>query len=255
MCALAWGSVELAVGLGLLAAASTGAGGLAGALLGGRVGPKLLDAGLGFSSGVMTVASFTSLLLPAVELSGGPWLPLAGFLLGAAVVASVHRLVPHEHPLLEKYEGPAWGRKLRAAWLVSLAIVIHNLPEGLAIGAASAVSRDLGLATGLAIAAQDAPEGLAVALPVLAASGDAGRAALLALLSGLTEAVTAALAAAVGGAASWLLPLVLGFGAGAMMYVVSHEALPESHRSGYESEATVGFFAGFVLMFLLDTLL
>ena len=241
--------------LGGLAALSTSLGSVLVVLLRGRVSLRLLDVGLGFSSGVMTVASFTSLLLPAIELAGSPGAPLAGFLAGAFSIALVHRLLPHEHPFTEKYEGPMWGRKLRAAWLVALAIIIHNIPEGMAIGAATAYDIATGVATGVAIALQDFPEGLAVSLPVLAATGRTGLAVLVGAASGLSELLVAVPTALLGTLAARSLPLLLGFGAGAMIYVVSHEALPESHRSGYENEATLGFFAGFIVMLLLDTML
>ncbi|ALL01445.1 zinc/iron permease [Pyrodictium delaneyi] len=249
------GPVEAALAMSLLAAVATTVGGLAALPLGGRrLDPRILDAGLGFSSGVMTVASFTSLLLPAIESAGQPWTPLLGFVAGAAVIAVVHRLLPHEHVLLDRYEGPEWGRrKLRAAWLVAVAILIHNLPEGMAIGAASAYSVEKGIATGLAIALQDVPEGLAVAMPVLLATGNMLAALGLSALSGLCEVATAVPTALLGEAAATHLPVILGFGAGAMVYVVSHEALPESHRSGHEDVATLGYFLGFIVMLILDT--
>jgi ZIP family zinc transporter len=249
--------VETALAMSLLAAAATTLGGLAALPLGRRgLDPRVMDAGLGFSSGVMTVASFTSLLLPAIESAGQPWTPLLGFAAGAAVIAVVHRLLPHEHVLLDRYEGPEWGRrKLRAAWLVAVAILIHNLPEGMAIGASSAYSVEKGVATGLAIALQDVPEGLAVALPVLLATGSRLAALGLTVLSGLCEVATAVPTVLLGKAAAAHLPVILGFGAGAMVYVVSHEALPESHRSGHEDLATLGYFLGFTVMLVLDTTL
>lgn len=249
--------LEAALAMSLLAAALTSLGGLAALPLGRRgLDPRVLDAGLGFSSGVMTVASFTSLLLPAIEAAGQPWTPLLGFAAGAATIAAVHRVLPHEHMLLDRYEGPEWGRrKLRAAWLVAVAILIHNLPEGMAIGASSAYSVEKGVATGLAIALQDVPEGLAVAMPVLLASGSRLAALGISVLSGLCEVATAVPTVLLGEAAAAHLPVLLGFGAGAMVYVVSHEALPESHRSGHENLATLGYFLGFALMLVLDATL
>ena len=247
--------VVVAAILGSFAAFTTSLGGLVILFLRREVSPRVLDVGLGFSSGVMTVASFTSLLLPAIDLAKGPTIPLAGFIVGAVAIAMLHRVLPHEHPFAEKYEGPEWGRKLRAAWLVALAILIHNIPEGMAIGASTAYNIDTGIATGVAIALQDFPEGLAVALPVLAATRRKGLAIAIAVLSGVSELVVAVPTALLGSLAAHSLPFLLGLGAGAMIYVVSHEALPESHRSGYENEATLGFFIGFIVMLLLDTLL
>ncbi len=219
---------------------------------GGRV-DRLLDAGLGFSSGVMLVASFTSLLLPAIE-SWGVWLPLLGFLLGALVMGLVHRLVPHEHLLKGVVDGPAGlGSKLEAAVLVALAIIIHNLPEGLAIGFASLYDPRAGWLMGLAIGVQDVPEGLAVTLPLLAVSRGWARPLMVGVLSGVSEWVAAVAAALLG--VEELLPVLMGFGAGAMIFVTIREAVPEAFRGGYEDVATVGFLAGFSLMLVLDTLL
>ncbi len=214
----------------------------------------LLDVGMGFSSGVMTVASFTSLLLPAIDMAG-PWPAMAGFVLGAATIYVLNSIVPHEH-FVKGYEGPTWGaRKLMSAWLVAIAIIIHNLPEGLSIGAVTVYDVVKGTVLGVAIGIQDVPEGLSVALPIAIATGSKRLAVLVGVLSGFSEVVAAILASLVGSASSVLLPYTLGFGAGAMMYVVSHEALPESHRTGHEGKATLGFFLGFLIMLYLDTVL
>lgn len=214
----------------------------------------LIDLGLGFSSGVMLVASFTSLLLPSIE-SYGVTAPLLGLTLGALTIHFINMVVPHEH-FVKGYEGPVAGvRKLKAAWLVAFAIIIHNLPEGLSIGAASSYSGVDGVTIGLAIAIQDIPEGLAVSIPVYASTGSVWRGIFYAWLSGFSEVLTALPAAALSKYSIILLPYMMGFGAGAMIYVVSHEALPETHRSGHEDKATLSFFAGFIVMLILDTLL
>ncbi len=214
----------------------------------------ILDVGMAFSSGIMTVASFTSLLLPAIELSG-IMEPLLGFLVGAMSIYTLNRLIPHEH-FIRGYEGPQWGiRKLKAAWLVALAIIIHNLPEGMAIGASTALDPREGGIVGIAIGIQDFPEGLAVALPVAIATGNRLLAVLVGAISGASEILTSLLAVIGGVYSVDLLPFLLGFGAGAMMYVVSHEALPESHRTGHEENATIGFFLGFIVMLYLDSTL
>ncbi|MEB3780916.1 MAG: ZIP family metal transporter [Desulfurococcales archaeon] len=214
----------------------------------------ILDVGMAFSSGIMTVASFTSLLLPAIELSGIAK-PLAGFMAGAISIYFLNRIIPHEH-FIRGYEGPQWGiRKLKAAWLVALAIIIHNLPEGMAIGASTALDPREGGIVGIAIGIQDFPEGLAVALPVAIATGNRMLAILVGAVSGASEILTSMLAVLGGIYSIELLPFLLGYGAGAMMYVVSHEALPESHRTGHEENATVGFFLGFIVMLYLDSTL
>ena len=211
----------------------------------------LLDIGMGFSSGVMTVASFTSLLIPAIEL-GGIESALGGFVLGALVVAFLNKALPHEH-VVKGYEGPTWGlRKLRTAWLIAVALIIHNFPEGVAIGASSAYDVREGAVMGIAIGLQDVPEGFAVALPVAIATGSMLRGVFVGIASGFSEVVMAVTAAFMGSWAASMLPILLGFGAGSMIYVVSHEAIPESHRTGHEGKATIGFFAGFIIMLYLD---
>ena len=211
-----------------------------------------LDVGMGFSSGVMIVASFTSLLLPALEIAS-PGVVLPSFVLGAIAIHVLNAVIPHEH-LVKGYEGPpGFYRKLRAAWLVAMAIILHNLPEGMAIGASSIYDPVEGVLVGLAIGTQDFPEGLAVALPVLASTGRLSTALVVAVFSGLSEVVSGFSVALLALAVPGLLAASLAFAAGAMVYVVSHEALPESHRSGHEKPATLGFFLGFLVMLYLDT--
>ncbi|BAN90526.1 ZIP family metal transporter [Aeropyrum camini] len=214
----------------------------------------LLDVGMGFSSGIMIVASFTSLLIPALELSSTSVVILS-FILGALTVYVINEVIPHEH-LFKGYEGPpTLRRKVKAAWLVATAIIIHNLPEGMSIGAAASYALSEGLAVALAIGTQDFPEGLAVSLPVFAASGNLLLAILVAILSGFSEVIAAIIVATIIGYSPGLLASALAFAAGAMVFVVSYEALPESHRSGNEKLATLGFFAGFIIMLYLDTAL
>jgi ZIP family zinc transporter len=213
----------------------------------------LIDVGLGFSSGVMIVASFTSLLLPSIE-GGGFTITMIGFILGAVAIAVVNEILPHEH-IFKGFEGWQSARgKVKAAWLVAVAIIIHNLPEGYSIGVASAYSGVEGVKVGLAIGLQDMPEGLAVALPILAITGSRLLAILVAALSGFSEVITAMLAVTLFEHPQALY-LGLSSAAGAMIYVVSHEAIPESHRSGVEKKATAGFFLGFIVMLYLDTVL
>jgi ZIP family zinc transporter len=145
---------------------------------------------------------------------------------------------------------------LRRTWLFVFAIALHNVPEGLAIGVGYAANNGLradALATGIAI--QDVPEGLVVAVALLAAGYSRVFAVLIGMASGLVEPLGAVLGAAVVGHSAMLLPWGLGFAAGAMLFVISHEIIPESHRKGHEAFATSGLMIGFVLMMLLDTAL
>ncbi len=221
-------------------------------LLGAKLSEEARDAGMGFAAGVMLVASFTSLLLPAVEL-GGAWMALAGFLLGAALIKLLDMALPHMH-LAKGYEGPRRTGRLGREWLIALAMIVHNVPEGMAVGAAA--SRDVmdGLLLGLAIGLQDVPEGLAVALP-LAAGGGRLVAFSVGALSGLSEALAALIPPLIVEHVSLALPLMLALAAGAMVYVVVHEVVPEIYGHEHDEPSTLGFFAGFTAMLLLDTLL
>jgi ZIP family zinc transporter len=166
----------------------------------------------------------------------------------------IDRVVPHEH-FIKGLEGPH-ARALRRAWLFVLAITLHNLPEGLAIGVAFAGSDAIGakaLAAGISI--QDVPEGMVVALALRGVGYGRWTSAGLGVVSGLIEPVAAVLGVAVISLSASLLPWGLAAAAGGMLYVISHEIIPESHRKGHEAIATGGLMAGFVLMMLLDTAL
>ncbi len=241
-----------------IAALLTSLGGLSAVLLGPprrhEDYERFINVALTFSSGVMIVASFTSLLIPSLE-SYGFKLTIFGFILGALTIHVLNNAIPHEH-FIKGYEGPkGLGSKLRAAWLVALAILIHNIPEGMSIGAASAYDVRNGIRLAVAIGVQDFPEGAAVAFPILLAGGKRRVALAIAILSGLSEVIAAVPTTLLAGFSSLLLPVLMGFGAGAMVYVVSNESLPEAYRTGKDTLATVGFFLGFIVMLALDVLL
>ncbi len=221
------------------------------ALLGLRAGDAVMAYGMGFAAGVMISASFTSLLIPAEEV-GGVLPVIVGFVLGALATHAMNEALPHEH-LMRGYEGPEkLRRRLRAAWLLAFAIIIHNIPEGAAVGAAVAESLRDGVILAIAIGIQNIPEGLAVALPLITAGKRLRLAMGLAVLSGAVEPIAAAGAAAVVTLSRALLPYMLSFAAGAMMYVVSHEIIPETHEGGREIRATAGLIIGLIAMFALD---
>lgn len=253
--------VQSALIAGSAAAAATALGTLP-ALFASRLEQRTQDALLGFGAGIMLAASAFSLVLPGLaeaRLQGaGPWaaglIVGSSILLGAALIMLLERVLPHEHFI----KGPEGGSlvRIRRTWLFVFAICLHNLPEGLAIGvgyAASNVSHANALATGIAI--QDLPEGLVVALAMLAVGYGRGRSILVGMASGLIEPAGALAGVSLVVAVPWLLPCGLGFAAGAMLFVVSHEIIPESHRQGHENFATTGLILGFVLMMLLDTAL
>ncbi len=177
-----------------------------------------------------------------------------GILLGAGLLMGMDHLAPHEH-FVKGEEGPR-GRSIRRAWLFVIAIALHNLPEGMAIGVAFGGADQIGanaLAAGIAI--QDVPEGMVVALALRSVGYGRLLAVGLGVASGLVEPVAAGLGAALMGLSEHILPWGLASAAGAMLFVISHEIIPESHRQGHERFATGGFIAGFVLMMVLDTAL
>jgi ZIP family zinc transporter len=231
----------------LLAGLATGLGAIPVLFL-RRPSERLMAPMLGLAGGMMLAASLFSLLVPAVHTvaaSASPWglgLATAGALLvGAGLMQWMDRRTPHAH--VEGVE--ASGRQPQVA-LVVAAIALHNVPEGLAVGVAAAAGADHGMSLGIAI--QNVPEGWIVASAMLALGAAPLRAALIALGSGLVEplgGLFGVIASTVAGAA---LPLALAAAAGAMLWVVSHELIPASHRPGRETAGTAGLLAGFALM-------
>ncbi len=234
----------------LVAGFATGAGAIP-VLFTTRISDRLLDVMLGFSAGVMLAATSFSLIVPAIDLSG-PLVAVFGLVLGALALHLVDRFIPHFHPFLGA-EGPP--SRLPRVWLFVLAITIHNFPEGLAVGV-SFGSGDVaaGLVIAMAIGLQNMPEGLAVALPLLREGYSRGKSLWYATLTGAVEPVGGLLGVALVSIFQPILPWGLAFAAGAMLFVVSDEMIPESHRKGYAREATFGLIAGFVVMMFLDCL-
>jgi ZIP family zinc transporter len=234
----------------LAAGLATGVGALP-VLFVKKISDRLLDVLLGFSAGVMLAATSFSLIVPAIDLSG-PWVVVIGLALGAVVLHLIDRFIPHFHPILGA-EGPP--SRLSRVWLFVLAITIHNFPEGLAVGV-SFGGGDVaaGLVIAMAIGLQNMPEGLAVALPLVREGYSRRRALRYGTLTGLVEPVGGLLGVALVSIFHPVLPWALAFAAGAMLFVVSDEMIPESHRRGFEREATFGLITGFVIMMLLDCL-
>jgi ZIP family zinc transporter len=234
----------------LVAGLATGAGALP-VLFTKKISDRLLDVMLGFSAGVMLAATAFSLIVPAIDL-GGPFVAVLGIIIGALVLHLIDRFVPHFHPALGA-EGPA--SRLSKVWLFVIAITIHNFPEGLAVGV-SFGGGDVaaGLVIAMAIGLQNMPEGLAVALPLVREGYSRRKSLLYGTLTGLVEPLGGLLGVALVSIFMPILPWGLAFAAGAMLFVVSDEMIPESHRKGFEREATFGLIAGFVVMMLLDTM-
>jgi ZIP family zinc transporter len=228
-------------------------------LFGKDISARASDGLLGFAAGVMLAASFFSLIIPGLavarEIFAYQWFAAlvitVGVLLGAGFVGVLNETIPHEH-FMQGREGPELAALARV-WLFVLAITIHNLPEGLAVGVGFGNGNIRGgtiLATGIAL--QNAPEGLAVALALLSIGYSRGKAFAVAALTGLVEPVTGLLGAYAVSLSRLLLPWAMSFAAGAMIYVISHEIIPETHRHGSQTTATVGLMIGLASMMLLD---
>lgn len=220
------------------------------------------DSMLGFAAGMMLAASSFSLILPGVEAaksmtgSGllGALTVVMGLGLGVLLMLGLDQFTPHEH----ERTGPCGpgNERISRVWLFVLAITLHNLPEGMAIGVSFAKG-DLGIGLPLtsAIAIQDIPEGLAVAMALRSIGLAPLRAALIAAASGLMEPLGAILGIGVSSGFPIAYPIGLGLAAGAMIFVVSHEVIPETHRNGHQTPATLGLMGGFAVMMVLDTAL
>jgi len=227
------------------------------------VGRKLLDTMLGLAAGVMVAASFWSLLAPAIEMSGGSWVPAAvGFLLGGAVLRGIDRLLPHIHPALASGEAEGLSTSWKRSILLVLAVTLHNIPEGLAVGVAfGAAASGLGGATltgaialALGIGLQNFPEGMAVAMPLRREGLSRFRAFTYGQLSGLVEPIAGVLGAWAVLSVQAILPYALAFAAGAMIFVVVEELIPEAQAENAHL-ATMGTMLGFAIMMTLDVAL
>jgi ZIP family zinc transporter len=220
------------------------------------------DCMLGFAAGMMLAASSFSLILPGLEAAralthtgmGAALIVAMGLGLGVLLMLGLDYFTPHQHESTGAH-GPDAAR-ISGVWLFVLAIILHNLPEGMAIGVGFAHGDlTVGLPLTTAIAIQDIPEGLAVALALRAIGLPLGRAILVAVASGLMEPLGSLVGVGIASGLPIAYPISLGLAAGAMIFVVSHEVIPETHRNGHQTAATVGLMAGFAVMMFLDTAL
>lgn len=229
----------------------------------GQMNLRLEKLLLGFASGVMIAASVWSLLLPAIEMTGGQgrsaWIPAAaGFVLGIAFLLLLDSIVPHIHLANEKLEGIK--KDLQKSSLLVLAVTLHNLPEGMAVGVtlAGAMMADTGVtlagaqAFAIGIAIQNLPEGATISLPLRNGGTSRTKAFWYGMLSGIVEPAGALLTLLLAEQVVLVLPYLLAFAAGAMIYVVVEELIPESQAGAHSNIGTIGVAIGFVLMMILD---
>lgn len=228
--------------------------------------PLFTKISLGFAAGIMIAASVWSLLIPAMdaatEMGWHPTLPVAGgFVLGIAFLILLDNVLPHQHIDESKPEGP--HSDLNRSQLLFLAITIHNIPEGMAVGIAivaamasgqpEVMSAALILALGMGI--QNIPEGTAVTLPIHSNGVKRSKAFLFGVLSGVVEPISALIVVSLAAYFIPIMPWLLSFAAGAMMYVVVEELIPEARLGEHSDKGTLAVLAGFLLMMILDTTL
>ena len=240
----------------LAAGAATGLGAI-GLLTVRRPSERLLDSLLGFTAGVMLAATSFSLLVPGLE-QGSVGEVLAGFALGSAFIALLDARIPHAHARFREKGGMAAEERAaqERSVLLLTALTIHNIPEGLAVGLAFAAGgADLGVPLALAIGIQNVPEGFAAAAPLVGAGVSRRSASLVAAATGAVEPPAALAAFFAFEFADALLAAGLGFAAGAMLYVIVDELIPESHGHGHELGGSLALLAGFALMLVLDNAL
>lgn len=229
---------------------------------------RILDGMLGFTGGVMVAASCFGLLIPAIDMTGEEGLagvmPAAiGFLVGALFLFALDKLTPHLHINFDRSEAEGPQTDWHRTTLLVMAITLHNIPEGLAVGvmfggaAAGIEGATIGgaIALALGIGIQNFPEGIAVSMPLRRQGVSRGRSFWFGQLSAIVEPVAGVVGAVAVLTIQPLLPYALAFAAGAMIYVVVEEVIPETQRDKYTDVATLGFVLGFVLMMVMDVVL
>ncbi len=231
-----------------------------------EMGAKLQKSLLGFAAGVMIAASVWSLLIPSIEMAGEQgvigWIPAAvGFLLGILFLLVLDTLIPHLHLDKEKPEGVK--ANLKKSTMLALAVTLHNIPEGMAVGVVfsgvlaqdALISLAGAFALSVGIAIQNFPEGAIISMPLLGEGITRRRAFLYGTASGIVEPVAAVVTILLTGIIYPVLPYLLSFAAGAMIYVVVEELIPESQAGEHTNIGTIGVAVGFVLMMVLDVAL
>ena len=245
----------------LLTALGVGGATMVGALLGfvfKKISHKMSDIIMAFAAGVMLAAAVLGLIIPSVEYGGkyGLVVTVVGIFAGAVVITLVDKLVPHLHAMVGTEVEVHRNAELNKVLLFTLAIAIHNLPEGIAAGVSFGsedVTRALLIAGGIAL--QNIPEGMIIIAPMLAAGVTRGRTLLIALATGLVEVVGTLIGYFAVSIAAAVLPFGLAFAGGTMLYVVSDEMIFETHSHGSQRAATYALLVGFCVMLVSDVLL
>ena len=237
-------------------------------LLTQRFNQKIMDGLLGLAAGVMIAASYWSLLAPAIEMSGGDWKQATiGFMAGGLFLYLIDKILPHLHLGLEISEAEGIKTTWQRSVLLVMAITLHNIPEGLAVGVAFGAAAHAvdaaqaqgmilgGIALAIGIGLQNFPEGLAVSMPLRREGMPRFKAFMYGTYSGVVEPVAGVLGAWLVLSMEQILPYALAFAAGAMIFVVVEELIPESQRKGNSDFATLGAMGGFTIMMMLDVAL
>ncbi|MEB8433194.1 ZIP family metal transporter [Cocleimonas sp. KMM 6892] len=245
----------------LVAGLLTGVGAL-GVFFFKQLSAKLENSLLSFAAGIMLAASFFSLILPSIEYGEQIFdsknmaviITIIGIMSGAVSLSLMHRHLPHEH-FLSGQEGPD-TQKITRIWLFVFAITLHNFPEGMAVGVGFAggdISNGMSLATGIGL--QNIPEGLAVSVSLLSIGYSKMKSFFIGFLTGLAEPIGGLFGSVAVSFAGPIMPWALAFAAGAMLFIISDEIIPETHRSGFQNLATFSLLIGFVCMMYLDATL
>ena len=233
-------------------------------LLKDKLNSKIQKILLGFASGVMIAASIWSLIMPAIDMSSHlalPWLPAAGgFLAGIAFLLILDTVIPHLHLNSDEVEGIQGKKSLKKSTMLVFAVTLHNIPEGMAVGVVLAgayygnelLSMSAALALSIGIALQNLPEGAIISMPLIGEGYTKPKAFLLGTISGAVEPIAAIVTILLISFIEPILPFLLAFAAGAMIYVVVEELIPESQEGKHSNLATIALAIGFVLMMILD---
>lgn len=233
-------------------------------LLKGELNNKIQKILLGFASGVMIAASIWSLIMPAIDMSSDmnfPWIPAAvGFLAGIAFLLLLDTIIPHLHLNSDEVEGIKGKKSLKKSTMLVLAVTLHNIPEGMAVGVVLAgayygnalLTMSGALALSIGIAIQNFPEGAIISMPLIGEGYSKPKAFLMGGMSGVVEPIAALITILLIGVIEPILPYLLAFAAGAMIYVVVEELIPEAQEGKHSNLATIALSLGFVLMMILD---